>query len=125
MAETEKRDVFDEEWETIRGGAVVVAHLRDPREKLWGLLLRMDPVGVQLRGIDLNSFDDFLRWEAAGHPPDEAGPAISTFFVPIGRVEKIYLDEASGPIPSCAERFFHAVGRSFLDYLKDPDGGAR
>ena len=42
-------------------GAPVVLYLRDPREKIWGLLVSMTPAGITLRGIDLVVFDDWMR----------------------------------------------------------------
>ena len=41
--------------------SIVVVSLHSPREKVWGELLDINPSGVTLRGIDLNSFDHFIR----------------------------------------------------------------
>ncbi len=40
--------------------SVVVVSLHTPREKVWGEMLSLNTAGVTLRGIDLNSFDDFV-----------------------------------------------------------------
>jgi hypothetical protein len=37
--------------------SIVVVSLHTPKEKVWGELLDINPSGVTLRGIDLNSFD--------------------------------------------------------------------
>lgn len=54
--------------EPFVAGAVVILTLAAPREKFWGALLTVNPAGVTLTGIDLNSFDDFLRMLKAGEP---------------------------------------------------------
>ena len=41
--------------------SIVIVSLHTPKEKLWGSLVSMNSSGVTLRGIDLNSFDDFIR----------------------------------------------------------------
>src|SRR5205807_1168405 len=41
--------------------SVVILSLHTPREKVWGELLTLNTAGVTLRGIDLNSFDDFVH----------------------------------------------------------------
>ncbi len=40
--------------------SIVVVSLHSPKERIWGELLEMNVAGVTLRGIDLNSFDDFI-----------------------------------------------------------------
>lgn len=85
-------------------GAIVVLYLQGPREKVWGVLQDLGPAGVSLRGLDLSSFDDWLRGMSSGE--DSILP--STAFYPLARVEKILLDEASDGVPSlddlCRER---------------------
>ncbi len=95
-------------------GSCVILHLRDPREKSWGLLIRMDPTGVWVRGIDLASVEDWARQVAAG-----AGGTmgLATFFVPYARLEKIVLDEPLGPVPSLAQRFEQITGVALLAHL--------
>ncbi|MBP1619330.1 MAG: hypothetical protein H6Q02_97, partial [Acidobacteria bacterium] len=36
-----------------------------PREKFWGVLLALNPSGATLRGLSLDTFEDWLR-ERAG-----------------------------------------------------------
>lgn len=93
---------------------IVIVSLHSPREKVWGELLAMHPAGITIRGIDLNSFDDFVRQVL--HPEgDRVG--LSTVFFPMQRIERISLDEPSGSIPSMADMFEQKVGRTLKDYL--------
>src|SRR5208282_5305597 len=93
---------------------IVIISLHSPKEKIWGILRDLNPSGVTIRGIDLNSFDHFvseinqLNAERIGLP---------TVFFPLTRVERISLDEPSGSIPSMAEIFQRKIGRSLFDYL--------
>ncbi len=94
--------------------SIVVVSLHGPKEKVWGELLAIHPAGITVRGIDLNSFDDFIR--QVMHPEgDRVG--LPTLFFPMARVERIALDEPSGSIPSLAGMFERKVGRSLADYL--------
>ena len=94
--------------------SVVVVSLHSPREKIWGELVALHAAGITVRGIDLNSFDDFVRQVL--HPEgDRVG--LATVFYPMQRVERIALDEPSGSIPSMADLFERKVGRSLRDYL--------
>jgi hypothetical protein len=45
----------------VEPNSIVIVSLHTPKEKLWGSLVSMNVSGVTLRGIDLNSFDDFIR----------------------------------------------------------------
>ena len=93
---------------------IVVLSLHSPKEKLWGELLAIHPAGVTIRGIDLNSFDDFILQVL--HPEgDRVG--LPTLFFPMARVERIALDEPSGSIPSLAGMFERKVGKSLAGYL--------
>lgn len=94
--------------------SIVILNLHDPKEKIWGELLSVHPAGITIRGIDLNSFDDFVSQIL--HPEGER-VGLPTLFFPMGRVERIALDEPSGAIPSLSEVFQRKVARSLLDYL--------
>jgi len=91
-----------------------VAHLRDPREKLWGFLLAVDAAGAWLRGIDLASFEDWARQEAQG---GEAGLGLSTLFVPFLRVEKLVVDEGGAGVASLSERFEAITGVAVHEHV--------
>jgi hypothetical protein len=94
--------------------SIVIVSLSNPREKMWGELLTLSPSGVTIRGVDLNSFDDFVR--QVRHPEGEQVGLPTTFF-PMQRIERVSLDEPSGAIPSMAGLFERKVGRSIKDYL--------
>lgn len=103
----------------FEAGALVLVYLHSPREKIWGVLRDLGPAGVSLRGIDVESFDDWLR----GHLSAEAAPIQpSVNFYPLGRVEKILLDEPGDPLGlegRCAAR----TGRPARDLLEARTGG--
>jgi hypothetical protein len=89
-------------------GAIVLVSLSNPREKFWGAILAISAAGVSLRGIDLQSFEDFMRQVKAG---DEVAPG--AVFFPMHRVERIELDQRNGEIPSMQDRFESKTGQSF------------
>ena len=94
--------------------SIIIVSLHTPREKVWGELLDVSTAGITMRGIDLNSFDDFIRQVL--HPEgDRVG--LATLFFPMQRIERIALDEPTGSIPSMADLFERRVGRSLKDYL--------
>jgi len=79
-----------------------------PREKFWGVLLALNPSGATLRGLSLDTFEDWLR-ERAGAGPASLGPV--TLFIPARRIERIELDESVGTVEGLGERFARLVGR--------------
>ena len=97
----------------LAGGVAVVLYLHTPREKLWGILLSLEPAGIVIRGLDLSVFDDWVRQEQRG----EEGIGISTLFYPMARVERMERDETAGPLESLTDRFERQVGRSVLEVL--------
>jgi hypothetical protein len=94
--------------------SIVIVSLHTPREKVWGELVTLNSAGITIRGIDLNSFDDFVR--QVRHPEGER-VGMPTLFFPMQRVERVALDEPSGSIPSVADVFEQKVGSSVKDYL--------
>jgi rhomboid protease GluP len=94
--------------------SIVVVSLHTPKEKVWGELLDINPSGVTLRGIDLNSFDHFIRQI---NEPDGERIGFPTIFFPMNRLERVSLDEPSGSIPSMNELFARKIGRSLTEYL--------
>jgi len=98
----------------LRAGVAVLAYLRDPSEKLWGVLRRLDPAGLTIEGVDLASFDD---WVAQVERREETIVGPSILFVPVTRVEKVLLDRSSGELPSLAERFERRTGQRVQDVL--------
>ena len=90
-------------------GSTVVVYLQGPKEKVWGVLVSLNASGVVLRGIDLATFDDWMRQEARG---DEELIGLTTIFYPMHRVIRLERDETVGPLTSYADRFACEVGRS-------------
>ena len=98
----------------ITPGSPVVLYLHSPREKVWGILGGVDLAGVYLRGIDLNTFEDWIQMAARG----ERNIALTRMFLPMWRVERIILDESVDEVPSMADRFFSRVGMTVEQYLE-------
>jgi hypothetical protein len=99
----------------IDSGSVIIVVLHSPREKCWGLLDEITAAGVFLRGLDLNSFDDWLH--SLVH--DEPFIGINDLFLPLWRVERLSRDESVGGVPSLAEQAEKRTGRSVADLLRD------
>jgi hypothetical protein len=89
-------------------GTPVLVYLHSPREKVFGVLVALQPAGIALRGIELAAFEDFLRQEARG----EKGLGLVTLFYPMSRVERMERDETVGGIEGIAHRFRRQTGRS-------------
>ena len=94
--------------------SIVIVSLGSPKERIWGQLLELDAKGVTARGIELNSFDDFVSQIVAR---EEFSVGMTQVFYPMHRVERVALDESSGSIPSLSERFRSLVGLSIQEYL--------
>jgi hypothetical protein len=105
--------------EDIGEGALVILHCGNPREKMWGVVTRLDAVGVVLRGLDLASVEDWLRQERSG-AESLIGP--TTFFVPMRRVLRIDLDESGAAVESYGDRFAAACGRDVREALQERPG---
>jgi hypothetical protein len=100
--------------ESMDPHSIVVISLHSPKEKIWGELLSINPSGVTVRGIDLNSFDHFMNQI---NDPHGERTGLPTVFFPMNRVERISLDEPTGSIPSMSEVFARKAGRSLAEYL--------
>jgi hypothetical protein len=94
--------------------SAVLVNLQNPKEKFWGVVLSIKASGITIRGIDLNSFDDWSRGVAKG----EGDMGLSTTFFPIHRVERVTLDESVGSVLSLAETFEARVGKDVWTYLE-------
>jgi len=103
----------------ITAGSLVLVHLSSPPEQFWGVLEDLGPAGVTIRGLNVGSFEDFLAQAARG---EELSLGFSTLFVPMFRVERIYLDEQVGSVRSYRQRFEDRVGRPLEGFL-DLGGG--
>ncbi len=90
----------------FRPGALVIATLANPREKVWGAILNLSPTGLSMRGVDISSFDDFMAQVRDGEPF-----AAGVMFFPMHRVERLELDLPEGTLPSLAQRFAQKTGQ--------------
>ena len=94
---------------SLSEGSTVIVYLQGPKEKVWGVLVSLTASGVVLRGIDLATFDDWMRQEARG---EEELIGLTTVFYPMHRVVRRERDETVGPLTSYADRFAREVGKS-------------
>jgi hypothetical protein len=90
-------------------GSAAVLYLNDPKEKIWGLVVSVSAAGVVLRGMRLDSFEDWLRQEAKN---DEELLGLVTCFYPLPRIERLEEDRSVGSVVSYSQRFVEAVGRT-------------
>jgi hypothetical protein len=97
----------------IESGAPVIVYLHSPREKIWGVLRELNGAGVFVRGIDLNTFDDWVKMIVRG----ERNMGLTHTFLPMWRIERVVLDESVDEIPSLAAQFYARVGLTFNEYL--------
>jgi hypothetical protein len=100
----------------VRKLSAVLVNLQNPREKFWGVVVSIKASGITLRGIDLNSFDDWSRAVARG----DGDMGLSTTFFPLHRVERVTLDETIGSVLSLAETFEARVGMDVWTFLGLP-----
>ncbi|MBI4167300.1 MAG: hypothetical protein HY508_16370, partial [Acidobacteria bacterium] len=66
--------------------SIVILSLSSPKEKIWGQLVSLTSAGVSIRGIDINSFDDFVR-QVINQEENTVG--LASVFFPMHRVERI------------------------------------
>jgi hypothetical protein len=97
--------------------SLVIVNLVNPKEKFFGVLRSLSAAGATMRAINLDSFDDWIRQIAKG---EETDIDMFTMFVPLFRVERIFLDEPSGAIRSYSQRFEDVTGKSIRDHLGLP-----
>ena len=100
--------------EGFEKNALVILNLVNPKEKFFGVLRALSAAGITVRAINLDSFDDWVREVVRG---EESNLDLLTMFLPLFRVERIFLDEPSGAIKSYAQRFEDAVGTPLAKYL--------
>jgi hypothetical protein len=99
----------------MNSGQLVLVTLQNPREKFWGILIALTPSGASLRGVDLQSLDDFTQQVKAG----EAATASLVFF-PMHRVQRIEVDSRTGELPSLADQFAAKTGLPVDKFFQDP-----
>ena len=101
--------------------SIVIVSLTTPKEKVWGLLLALNSAGITVRGIQLDSFDDFIR-QILDREEASVGP--TTVFYPMHRVERIAAQK--GMSKGTAEEYVSTLDSRSRDYLRfyfdcDPD----
>lgn len=101
----------------IQPGMCVVINLHSPREKIWGQLLDISTAGLQIRGLDLNTFDDWTRAVMR----NEQNIGLTYTFFPMWRVERLLLDETVGEILSLEEIFYSRAGISLQEFLDNKE----
>ena len=98
----------------MEAGQIVLITLQNPREKFWGALLSLTPAGVSLRGVDLQSLDDFMKLVKSREPA-----TASVVFFPMHRIQRIELDGRSGELPSLAEQFAATTGIAVEKFFEE------
>jgi hypothetical protein len=93
------------QWPGFDEGSRVLLTLHSPRQKFFGVLLRLAVAGVEVRAVSLEALEDLARQIRAG---ERAG--VSTLFFPMHRVEQMMLDASEGELPSLAESFASQAG---------------
>jgi hypothetical protein len=106
----------------MENGSLVVVSCAGPREKFWGVLLGLTPVGATIRAVPLEAFEDWLRQYATGGPTMIGA---MTIFLPAHRLERIELDESSGPVEGFADRFQRVAQRDAREALMSSREPAR
>ena len=95
-------------------GQLVLVTLQNPREKFWGVITALTPAGVSLRGVDLQSLDDFTQM-VKSH--ERATPSV--VFFPMHRVQRVEVDAHNGELPSLAEQFRAKTGVDINKYFQE------
>lgn len=102
----------------INPGTRVLIVLHTPREKYWGLLDEINGAGVFLRGLDLNSFDEWIR--SVIHKEPFVG--VGSMFFPMWRVERVAKDESVGGVMSLCAQAEQRTGKSLDELMNNNDG---
>ncbi len=94
--------------------SIVIAHLVDPGEKLWGVLEKLDTTGIVMEALNVASFDDWMYQVAR---KEKSALGLCTVFVPMSRVQRIFLDQDVGEVESYRRRFERHTGTTVESYL--------
>ncbi|HZD94163.1 MAG TPA: hypothetical protein VE133_07910 [Candidatus Sulfotelmatobacter sp.] len=98
----------------MNSGQLVLVTLHNPREKFWGVILAITPAGVSLRGVDLQSMEDFSQQVKSG---ESTTPTV--VFFPMHRVQRIEVDGRNGDLPSLADQFAAKTGMDVRKYFQE------
>jgi hypothetical protein len=96
-------------------GQLVLVTLQNPREKFWGVILSLTPAGLSLRGVDMESLEDFTRMVKSGEPA-----SANVVFFPMHRVQRVEVDNRANGLPSLAEQFAAKTGVNVSKYFQEP-----
>lgn len=99
----------------MQPGTVVILNLQNPREKMIGSLQEIVSAGIFIRGLDVNSFADWLNGIA--NPETVSAICPTSIFLPMHRVVSCYADEEIGNIPSFSTQFSQRTGKDISEYL--------
>ena len=99
----------------INSGTPILIVLHSPREKYWGLLDEINGAGVFLRGLDLNSFDEWIR--SVIHKEPFIG--VGSMFFPMWRVERVAKDESVGGVMSLCAQAEQRTGCGLDELMSD------
>lgn len=95
--------------------SIVIAYLKDPKERIWGILRSMDASGLFMEGINIESFEEWIQEYSK---TDYSGTGLSKVFFPASRIERILIDEPAGKIPSLSQRFEEKTGKTISELFK-------
>ncbi|HNR14242.1 MAG TPA: hypothetical protein PLG17_06585 [Thermodesulfobacteriota bacterium] len=99
----------------MESGSIIIINLQNPREKILGKLIGISSPGITVRGIDVDSFREWLNQYQ--HPDKDNTIQPSTVFLPMHRVVSCYLDEKSGAAPSFSSQFHERSGKDLAQAL--------
>ncbi|MDQ7006291.1 MAG: VOC family protein [Acidobacteriota bacterium] len=95
-------------------GTLVVAYLREPRERVVGVIRSKSADGLAIEGLDLDAWEDWVNQWARG----EKGPlAPSLQFFPASRIDKLLADRDTADLPSLQRRFEERTHRRLAEGL--------
>ncbi len=98
-------------------GQLVVAVFHNPRQKFWGRLLGLEAAGVVIRGVDLAPWEEIMSLVKNGQSDQVS---LGTRYVPLHRVESVYLDESTSGALSLGQVFQETTGVDPQVFLADP-----
>lgn len=97
----------------MENGDFVQLHLVEPREQWFGRLMRLSDAGILLRGIEIRLVESYRYQFQRGE--EEVFP--QSVFFPMRRVERLYLDEALGEVPSLLDTILRTTGWQMAEML--------
>ncbi len=96
-------------------GTIAIVNLQNPREKILGAIHEIQPSGIVIRGIDVNSFQDWTADVIRDSNSHTICP--TTMFLPMHRIIRCYIDEDMGQVPSFSTQFAKRTGKTIRDLL--------